>query len=708
MNRRASETPSFRRWWIALCFAAAAAACLWRVGAPPLLETDEGFTANRSASMLRHGTWLLTYDDIDEYGPQFRKPPLIYWTIAALMRAIGRNLWAVRLPIALSGLAVCWLLYALHRPYLGPPAAAAAAALPLSVPFYLHHVRTAMLDLPLICFILAAALCFSRAKNRGLAIVGFALAAGAALLTKKAGAVLAPVSALGLAWIEGRRGWRVLVEIAAACALALVPLALYFAACPDMYRQGLSEAFFTRQVAGNVPEHMRAHAIPIVLSELFQNLRWHVVAAAMGAALIVLRGSYSQRKWLLVALLFIVPVILGTSREAVLYARYTLLAYPFLVAAGLVGCLEVAALPGRGPLWALLSFAGLCAVTDSTTWTWLPLSAALLVLVALAVRHSTVRPALAGTLLALSVAGATWASPASLNLIDHFARHDMTLPSELAREARSLTQPGDTLVVHGSGYKFHNILWHSDRPLQALTSWAARDLRPGEVKYGITRGSPPEGLRGIQVNTISRRGEFRLVRIDVAPDCPYRHGFLLASAHRHAGLMESLRLLGVPFEEEKPGLMILDIPPHAQSTSVISRLRWSVKPEGLPLTPDGPLLVGRSAIYTGEFAEPENFCGLDLVTRKDHPRIAGLIVEARPAETDVWTNLWTIAIHPNFRVQPMGDRIEANAIPALRLRCEPRRVDAIRFDTTRWSTQIGLREIRVLRSSSSSSSSSNR
>ncbi len=70
-----------------LVFVGVAAVCFWRLGATPLYETDEGFAATRADSFYRHGTWRLSYDDVADDQPQFRKPPFesypFYWASVA-------------------------------------------------------------------------------------------------------------------------------------------------------------------------------------------------------------------------------------------------------------------------------------------------------------------------------------------------------------------------------------------------------------------------------------------------------------------------------------------------------------------------------------------------------------------------------------------------------------------------------------------------
>jgi 4-amino-4-deoxy-L-arabinose transferase-like glycosyltransferase len=71
---------------------------------------DESRLAINALEMAAGGNWLVTtfYGEPDLWNT---KPPLMIWMQAGLMRAIGYNEWAVRLPAALAGFAAVLLVF---------------------------------------------------------------------------------------------------------------------------------------------------------------------------------------------------------------------------------------------------------------------------------------------------------------------------------------------------------------------------------------------------------------------------------------------------------------------------------------------------------------------------------------------------------------------------------------------------------------------
>ena len=107
--------------WIA---ALALVLALAFLGSRGIWDPDEGRYANVALNMLDSGDWLNPRRN-DEVG-HWTKPPLTYWTIAASSAVFGENVWAARLPIALSYLLCVWLAWHVGR-RLAPGAEATAA-----------------------------------------------------------------------------------------------------------------------------------------------------------------------------------------------------------------------------------------------------------------------------------------------------------------------------------------------------------------------------------------------------------------------------------------------------------------------------------------------------------------------------------------------------------------------------------------------------
>lgn len=69
-------------------------------GTRAIWEPDEGRYTATALNMLDSGDWLVP--TLDGERPHLTKPPIVYWSIAASIAALGQNEWAARLPGALA------------------------------------------------------------------------------------------------------------------------------------------------------------------------------------------------------------------------------------------------------------------------------------------------------------------------------------------------------------------------------------------------------------------------------------------------------------------------------------------------------------------------------------------------------------------------------------------------------------------------------
>jgi 4-amino-4-deoxy-L-arabinose transferase len=108
-----SPSDALRRHPLAALLALALLLGLAFQGTRGLWEPDEGRYANVALQML-HGHDFVTLRR-NEHALHFTKPPVTYWTIAASVASLGRNEWAVRLPIALAYVFTVFLSFRLGR-----------------------------------------------------------------------------------------------------------------------------------------------------------------------------------------------------------------------------------------------------------------------------------------------------------------------------------------------------------------------------------------------------------------------------------------------------------------------------------------------------------------------------------------------------------------------------------------------------------------
>jgi 4-amino-4-deoxy-L-arabinose transferase len=82
-------------------------------GSRALYSTDEGRYSSNALQMVDSGNYLMPAFSPDR--PNFTKPPMTVWVIAASLQAFGHSAWAVRTPYALAFVLTALLLVAMGR-----------------------------------------------------------------------------------------------------------------------------------------------------------------------------------------------------------------------------------------------------------------------------------------------------------------------------------------------------------------------------------------------------------------------------------------------------------------------------------------------------------------------------------------------------------------------------------------------------------------
>jgi 4-amino-4-deoxy-L-arabinose transferase-like glycosyltransferase len=93
-------------------------AFLWNLGNIGLVDETEPLFAEAARQMTVTGDWITPYFN---ESTRFDKPPLVYWLMAIGYKLIGVNEWAVRLPSALSAIALMGLVFYTLRYFSVPP-----------------------------------------------------------------------------------------------------------------------------------------------------------------------------------------------------------------------------------------------------------------------------------------------------------------------------------------------------------------------------------------------------------------------------------------------------------------------------------------------------------------------------------------------------------------------------------------------------------
>jgi len=121
----------------------------YRLGAPGLMDPDEGRYAEIAREMLLLKDWIIPHLNLLPY---LEKPPLVYWLTALSFSWQGQSEWAARLPAAISALGGVFLAYGLGRALWGVRTGWLSAMILATCGGYLALGRLVILDMPLTLF----------------------------------------------------------------------------------------------------------------------------------------------------------------------------------------------------------------------------------------------------------------------------------------------------------------------------------------------------------------------------------------------------------------------------------------------------------------------------------------------------------------------------------------------------------------------------
>lgn len=126
------------------------AAFWWRLGAIGLIDPDEPFYAQSAREMVASGDWLTP----QIYGaPQFEKPILYYWLVAASFKVLGESEFAGRLPTAIFATALVLMAWGWASRLFGPRAGFLGALILATGLEFSVMSRLMLTDVPLAFFL---------------------------------------------------------------------------------------------------------------------------------------------------------------------------------------------------------------------------------------------------------------------------------------------------------------------------------------------------------------------------------------------------------------------------------------------------------------------------------------------------------------------------------------------------------------------------
>lgn len=137
-----------------------ASTLFFRLGAEPPSGAEER-CYGVAAKMIESGDWLVPHF---KRGVRFQKPPLCYWALATARTLTGDSSYAAaRLPSALAALGLVALVFVWGRRLAGEEVGLLAAFLLTAMSQFFEYGRSAVADMPLAFFSVAALLAFDRA-----------------------------------------------------------------------------------------------------------------------------------------------------------------------------------------------------------------------------------------------------------------------------------------------------------------------------------------------------------------------------------------------------------------------------------------------------------------------------------------------------------------------------------------------------------------
>jgi 4-amino-4-deoxy-L-arabinose transferase-like glycosyltransferase len=187
---------------------------------PPLLDDADSVHAEAAREMLTRHDWTTLHVNGVRY---LEKAPLMYWSIAASFRVFGVSDWSARLPLALSALALFFVIFMLGERMFATTAAGFYAALILMTCFGMFIFAHLILPDVMVCLWMTLAMFFFwrslyEVQPSLWTSVGFAAACGLNVLTKGAIGLLFPLTVVFLFLLITRNlkhlwRWHVLVGV---------------------------------------------------------------------------------------------------------------------------------------------------------------------------------------------------------------------------------------------------------------------------------------------------------------------------------------------------------------------------------------------------------------------------------------------------------------------------------------------------------------
>jgi 4-amino-4-deoxy-L-arabinose transferase-like glycosyltransferase len=238
----------------------------------PLLDWDEATYAQVAHEMVASARYI-------EYSwngaPYLKKPPMLFWAMAASFKTLGESEFSARLPSVICAILTMLLLYASGCLAGGAIAGIFAATIPLGFYFFVARGgRECATDPLLVMFSTLAVYAMLKGlqSRRWLLVSGIAL--GLAIMSKGAAGVV-PMLAIAIAALTlpqfSRVGWRGMALMLGACAAVAAPWYAYEAIHNPLFW----DSFISHETIHRLARHLEdetqpaAYTVMVFLKETY-------------------------------------------------------------------------------------------------------------------------------------------------------------------------------------------------------------------------------------------------------------------------------------------------------------------------------------------------------------------------------------------------------------------------------------------------------
>jgi 4-amino-4-deoxy-L-arabinose transferase-like glycosyltransferase len=362
---------SSRQILLAALLLTAAIPYLVNLGVSSIWDANEAFYAQTPREMIEAGDYVTPSFN---FQLRMNKPVLSYWNVAASYRLFGISEWSERLPIALGGLAIVAIAFALGRLLGGTTAGLLSALVLATSPRLLLLARRIIIDIHLTMWTGLVLLCFAlaetRAAQRRRYLILMYIAAGFGVLTKGPVAVFLPAVVFFIYLASQKRLrdlGRMMLPAGALISLAIVVPWYYL-----LYREHGWEyigAFLVGENLGRYAEAVGEQSrgvlfyLPVMLTDL---LPWSMLIPI--AIWWAIREKLQDRVARLLVI-WIAAIVVFFSMSGTKEDLYILPIVP--AEAALIGAMLAAAMAGapvsRPAIWFIGASAALLLLTGSAT-----------------------------------------------------------------------------------------------------------------------------------------------------------------------------------------------------------------------------------------------------------------------------------------------------------------------------------------------------